>query len=151
MKRRLLSLALAAAASSALLIAAPASAESDAKQEVIDTTRQWIVAENRHDAASLREILDDNFITTYAAGKPGNKESFIKAITSGEVDPTQTQDLTDTSVIVDGDTAIIVGNDTFHSATKPPVAPLRFTITYVKRQGRWRALAEHIVSIPGKQ
>jgi len=144
MKSQLLGLALAAG----LSICAPASAEGDAKQEVIDRTNQWIAAENKHDAAALRDILDDNFITTYAAGKPGNKESFIKGITRGDVDPTQTQDLTDTSVIVDGDTAIIVGTDTFHSATKPPVAPLRFTITYVKRQGRWRALAEHIVSIP---
>lgn len=129
----------------------PAGAKQDeARRQVLDTTEQWIAAENKHNAAALRQIIDDKFISTYAANKPRDKDAFIKGITDGPVDPTQSQSLTDQSIVIDGDTAVIVGTDTFHSATKPPVPPLRYTITYVKRQGHWRALGEHIVTIPGK-
>ncbi|HUO01698.1 MAG TPA: nuclear transport factor 2 family protein [Rhizomicrobium sp.] len=132
-----------------LLSSAAANAQtSDAKQQVIDATEQWIAAENTHDAAALDRILDDQFISTYAANPPRSKTDFIRGITKGKVDPTQTQDLSDVSVAADGDTAVIVGTDTFHSATQAPVAPLRFTITYVRKQGRWVALGEHIVAIP---
>lgn len=135
----------------ALLCSSAAHAQTnDVRQQVIDATRQWIVAENKHDAAALDRILDDQFISTYAANGPRSKADFIKGITKGPVDPTQSQDLTDVSVAVDGDTAVIVGTDTFHSATQAPVAPLRFTITYVRKQGRWVALGEHIVTIPAK-
>ena len=143
MKKTLLALA--------LICPAAAHAQSaDVRQQVIDATRQWIDAENKHDAAVLDRILDDQFISTYAANGPRTKADFIKGITKGPVDPTQSQDLTDVSVAVDGDTAVIVGTDTFHSATAKPVAPLRFTITYVRKQGHWVALGEHIVTIAAK-
>lgn len=156
MKRRLLILALAgcgAALPVALSVAAQAATSSpgEAKQQVLDVTEQWVAAENKHDAAALGHILDDQFISTFAANSPIGKDAFIKGITKGEVDPTQSQSLTDEQVVVEGDTAIITGIDTFHSAVKTPIPPMRFTITYVRRQGQWRALAEHIVAIPAKQ
>ncbi|HZQ41370.1 MAG TPA: nuclear transport factor 2 family protein, partial [Rhizomicrobium sp.] len=103
--------------------------------------------ENKHDAAALGGILDGNFISTFAANKPRGKAEFIKGIVAGPIDPTQSQSLTDVSVVIEGDTAVTVGTDTFHSATKPPLA-LRYTITYVRKGGRWLALGEHIVTIP---
>ena len=133
--------------SSATLSLAEAQAPADAKQQVMNATEEWIAAENKHDAAALDRILDDNFISTFAANKPRSKADFIKGIVNGPVDPTQSQSLTDVSVVVEGDTAVTVGTDTFHSATKPPLA-LRYTITYVRKQGRWVALGEHIVTIP---
>ena len=120
---------------------------ADARQQVMNATEEWIAAENKHDAVALDRILDDNFISTFAANKPRSKADFIKGIVTGPIDPTQSQSLTDVSVVVDGDTAVTVGTDTFHSATKPPLA-LRYTITYVRKQGRWVALGEHIVTIP---
>ena len=96
-------------------------------------------------------ILDDQFISTFAATPPRGKDAFIKAITKGKIDPTQSQSLTDEKVIVEGDTAILTGINAFHSTAKTPIPPMRFTITFVRQQGRWRALAEHIVAIPSKQ
>ena len=122
-------------------------ASIDARQQVMNATAEWIAAENKHDAAALSRILDDNFISTFAANKPRGKADFIRGIVNGPIDPSQSQSLTDVSVVVDGDTAVTVGTDTFHSATKPPLA-LRYTITYVRKQGRWVALGEHIVAIP---
>lgn len=152
MKWQMLGMALICSSASSAAIAQAAPAQTPgARQEVLDTTKAWVIAENKHDAAALRRILDDKFISTFAANKPVGKATFIKAITKGQVDPTQSQSLTDESVVVDGDTAVIVGTDTFHSATNPPVAPLRFTITYVHKDGRWVALAEHIVAIPRRR
>ncbi|HWF65369.1 MAG TPA: nuclear transport factor 2 family protein [Rhizomicrobium sp.] len=122
-------------------------APADARQQVMNVTEEWIAAENKHDTAALGRLLDDKFISTFAANRPRGKDAFIKGIVAGPIDPTQSQSLTDVSVVIDGDTAVTVGTDTFHSATKPPLA-LRYTITYVHKQGRWVALGEHIVTIP---
>ena len=125
-------------------------AAADAEAQVKATMREWVVAENKHDAAALDRILDDRFISTFAANPPRSKADFIKGLMKGPVDPTQSQDLTDETVVVSGDTAVTVGTDTFHSATQPPTPPLRYTITLVRRDGHWRALGEHIVVIPAK-
>jgi ketosteroid isomerase-like protein len=155
--RRLLGLTLAGcfAAGSFVFFAAAAQAAdgpsaAEAKEQVMNTLHDWVRAENEHDAAALERILDDQFITTSGAGKPGNKEGFIKSLTAGKADPRQSQSLTDESVVVDGDTAVVVGTDTFHrtDGAKPDGLALRYTITFIRRNARWTALAEHIVEIP---
>ena len=52
--------------------------------------------------------------------------------------------------MVDGDTAILIGTDTFHRTdhADPDGLALRYTITCVRKNGRWVALAEHIVKLP---
>jgi ketosteroid isomerase-like protein len=151
MKGKFFILALAGAAWAMAAHAADAQKRRDAKQEVLDVTQQWIAAENSHDAAALDRILDDQFISTFAANPPREKAAFIKGITKGEIDPTQSQTITDEKLVVEGDTAVLTGVNAFHSTRKTPIPPMRFTITYAKRQGRWRALAEHIAVIPPRQ
>ncbi|HKD46813.1 MAG TPA: nuclear transport factor 2 family protein [Rhizomicrobium sp.] len=120
-----------------------------ARQQASNLLRDWVTAENEHDAAALERILDDKFISTYGAGKPVRRDAFIKSLTSGKADPRQSQTLTDETVIVDGDTAILVGTNTFHrtDGAQPDGLALRYTITCVRRNGRWVALAEHIVKM----
>lgn len=123
---------------------------SDAKQQVSQLLRDWVTAENEHDAAALDRILDDQFISTYEAGKPTRKAAFVASLTKGKADPRQTQSIEDETVVVDGDTAILVGTDTFHRTdhAEPDGLALRYTITCMRRHGRWVALAEHIVKLP---
>jgi ketosteroid isomerase-like protein len=144
--RQLLILALVSMAVSSAQAAPPA----DAKAGAMALLRDWVKAENEHDAAALDRILDDQFISTFEAGKPTRKAAFIKSLTKGKADPAQSQSLTDETVVVDGDTAILVGNDTFHrtDGAAPDGLALRYTITCVRKDGRWVALAEHIVKIP---
>jgi len=141
----------AAMAVSLIACAAKAqSSRSQAEQQVSQLLRDWVTAENEHDAAALDRILDDQFISTYEAGKPARKAAFIASLTKGKADPKQTQSLTDETVVVDGDTAILVGTDTFHRTdhAEPDGLALRYTITCVRKNGRWVALAEHIVKLP---
>ena len=141
----------AAMAVSLIVCAAQAqTSHSQAKQQVSQLLRDWVTAENEHDAAALDRILDDQFISTYEAGKPTRKAAFIASLTKGNADPKQSQSLTDETIVVDGDTAILVGTDTFHRTdhAEPDGLALRYTITCVRKNGRWVALAEHIVKLP---
>ena len=123
---------------------------TDAKQQVLDLGKEWVAAEVNHDASTLRRILDDKFVASFGAKKPYDKETFIKRIVSGDVDPTESQTLTDETVIVDHDTAVVVGTDTVRGTESgaPYTAVYRYTVTYIHRRGQWIALAEHLVETP---
>ena len=115
---------------------------AEAEKQVINLGRQWAAAEDKADSATLRSILDDRFNATFGSGKTYNKEAYIKAmIGDGVVDATGSQTLTDETVLV-ADTAR--GTDKGEAYT----IVYRYTITYIWREGRWRALAEHIARMP---
>jgi ketosteroid isomerase-like protein len=111
--------------------------------------REWVDAENRHDARTLQAILDEQFVATFGAGKPFCKDAFIKEVTNGPADPTMTQDLSDETIIVVGDVAVIVETDTVHRMKDglPSATAYRLTVTYIRRGGRWVALAEQADAI----
>ncbi len=152
--QHVLALACACSVTGAILAAEPNGAarspSGDVMQEVLNLEKEWAAAETKRDAVTLDRILDDKFLVTFGSKKPYNKADFIKAITEGPVDPTESQTLSDASVIVDGDTAVVVATDTLHGtrngAAYTEVA--RYTVTYIRRDGRWRAVAEHLVVVP---
>lgn len=125
--------------------------QNEAREEVLSLEREWTIAENKHDEAMLRRILDEKFVATFGTKRPPyDKEGFIKSQLAGDVDPTVSDTLSDQMVIVDGDTAVVVGTDTERSAKngEAHTAVARYTATYVRRNGRWLALAEHLVLVP---
>jgi hypothetical protein len=69
---------------------------------------------------------------------------------SRDVDPTESQVLTDETVVIDGDTAVVFGTDTVHGTENGAVytQTLRYTVTSIRRHGRWLALAEPLVKAP---
>lgn len=123
---------------------------ADAKQQVLDLGNKWVSAEIKHDATALRRILDDKFVASFGTEKPYDKEAFIKLICSGDVDPTESQTLTDETVVIDRDTAVVVGTDTLHGTKKGAAYTevARYTVTYIRRHRQWVALAEHLVEVP---
>ena len=145
-----LTLAVCVATSSAGQQNSKALPPADAKQQVLDLENEWVAAEHNHDAATLRRILDDKFLASFGAEKPLDKEAFIKEIVSEDVDPTESQTLTDRRVIIDQDTAVVVGIDTERGTRKGAAYTVvyRYTVTYIRRNGQWTALAEHLVEEP---
>jgi hypothetical protein len=123
---------------------------ADAKQQVLDLGKEWATAEVKHDTTTLRRILDDKFVASFDAKKPYDKEGFIKEILAGDVDPTESQTLTDETVVIDHDTAVVAGTDTVRGTDKGAAYTLvfRYTVTYIRRHGEWVALAEHLVEVP---
>jgi len=124
--------------------------DAEAERQVLDLDRAWADAETKHDVATLRRILDDRFVATFGAGKLYDKEGFIKAVIPDETDTTLSQDLTDRTVRVDRDTAVIIETDTVRGtdAGKAYTHIYRITTVYIRRDSRWVALAEHIVQAP---
>ena len=118
------------------------------EQALLKLEHEWVDAEARHDAVALQAILDDRFVSTFGAGKPLDKNAFIKDVTAGAIDPTESQELSDHTIIVAGDTAVVVETDTIRSTTngQPSATVYRFTVTYIRRSGHWFALAEHGVA-----
>jgi Domain of unknown function (DUF4440) len=125
-------------------------ASADAKQQVLDLGKKWVSAEIKHDATTLRRILDDKFVAGFGTEKPYDKEAFIKIICSGDVDPTESQTLTDETVVIDRDTVVVVGTDTLRGTDKGAAYTVvyRYTVTYIRRHRQWLALAEHLVEVP---
>ena len=120
----------------------PTAAETEAILKLDD---DWAAAEMRRDGAALERILDDRFIATLGASKPVDKATFIRQLLAEDSSMVVTQKLSDRSVVVAGETAVLVEVDT-QTATKnaqTKISTWRFTITYIRRQGRWLALAEH--------
>ena len=121
----------------------------DARQQLLDLEQEWVAAEDKHDAAVLRRILDERFVATFGAARTYDRETFIKLFT-GDVDPTASQSLAYEAVIIDGDTAVLVGTDAAKGTEDGAAytAVYKYTATYIRRHGQWRALAEHIVKAP---
>jgi hypothetical protein len=121
-----------------------ASAGSDDEQAVLKADSDWAAAEMSRNGTALERILDDQFIATFGEGKPVGKPAFIKSILSEDPAKRVTQELSNRSVIVDGDTAVVVETDTETTIKNAEKRVLfwRFTVTYIKREGRWIALAE---------
>lgn len=146
-----LSLACWAVAVMAQPKAIPPSPETEARQQVMDLEQVWADAENRHDAATLRSILDDKFVFTMAGdGKLYDKEAFIAGNVRGIPDPTRSQTLTDRTVVIDGDTAVSMGTDTERGTRlgNSFTEVARYVVTYVRRGDRWIAISEHMDELP---
>ena len=109
--------------------------------------REWTAAEINRDVVKLRHILDDQFVVTFGSGDVTDKEGFIKAVVGDENDVILSQDLSDETIRIDRDTAVVVLTDTVHGTSKgePYTQVLRITTTYIRRDGKWLALVEHIV------
>jgi len=125
---------------------APATAASD-EQQVIAVETEWVDAEVRHDEAVLDRVLDERFLVNSSKGVPRNKASVIADVRGWNL---VSETITDRTVLVDGNTAIVFGTATFRFAVEGRVdetSAARYTTTYIKRDGRWRALALHMTSL----
>jgi ketosteroid isomerase-like protein len=140
-------LALPVVATETKALAKPA---GEAKRQLLDLNQEWIKAEIGRDAVTLRRILDDRFISTFGTGQPIDKEGFIKAVVTDDGETLLSQTLTDETVLVAGDTAVVVGTDTIRSTAQGQESTrvYRYTVTYIERDGHWLALAEHMVKAP---
>jgi hypothetical protein len=127
----------------------PTAARPAIEQELRSLEQAWVNAEVPRDAVALRRILSEKFIATLGAGPPVDREAFIAAIVSG-TDTDVSQTLSDSTILTDRDTAVIVGTDTVRGAARGVryARAYRYTATYIKRGGRWVALAEHLVRMP---
>jgi ketosteroid isomerase-like protein len=127
---------------------------SATEQEVLKTEQEQRAAYLRRDVAATKRLVADEFILTIPEGI-GTKATLITFLKETPADPTLTLAAEDTQVRVNGDTAIVVGRRVERRRrpdnNQEGTAYARYTRTYVKRQGRWQLLAEHLQTIPSKR
>lgn len=114
------------------------------EQQVIAAEDEWVRAEIERDEATLRRVLDERFTFNRSNGTTTGKEEAIAGVLGWKL---ITQTITERTVLVDGDTAIVFGTANFvfpAEGTETGRSAARYTAVYVKRQGQWRALALHM-------
>ena len=107
---------------------------------VIRAEGDWIHAEINNDEATLRHVIDDRFVFNSNDGSTSGKGDLIKSALDWN---TTGQKITERTVLVDGDTAMIFGTTGLHFAStdgEGTVSLLRYTTSYVKRGEQWRAV-----------
>jgi ketosteroid isomerase-like protein len=124
------------------------------KEEVLRTEREQREAYLQRDIGKTERLVADEFIFT--SGRDiGNKTTLLAFLKSAPPDPTLTLTAENTRVAVDGDTAIVIGRRVERRRrednNREGTAFARYVRTYIKRQGRWQLLAEHLEPIPAER
>lgn len=135
---------LAAVVSPVLTQTAPKAAEQNAiEQSVLQLTRDWLAAEERHDRATLQRIIADDFQGIAPMGQTVFKEEIlpVEGAQSGGLS-ISTSEL---KARVFGDTAVVTARGVQKSGEK---RELRFTVIFVKRDNRWQMVAGHLSAVP---
>jgi ketosteroid isomerase-like protein len=128
--------------------ARPTVSSAVAEREILDIERAWDDAEVHRDRAALDAILDDRFVLTFGGEPPMDKATVMKSILANDNPSPSTT--SEERIIVDGDVAVSLGVGTFERVEegKRVKKANRGTTTFVRRDGRWRALAVHMVRLP---
>jgi hypothetical protein len=129
---------LAAKEPAAAAKAKPIDAET---QRVLSLDDALAAAEVSRDEATLSRIIDDRFLLNGTNGTTTDKATLIKNLLGWKM---TAQKLSERTIVHDGDTAVIFGTSAMRFATedkKGSVSLMRYTATYIKRDGQWRALA----------
>jgi ketosteroid isomerase-like protein len=132
-----------------LLFTAPTISQTGAKADnaeeaVLKVTREWLDAEERHDAATLKRIIADDFQGTAARGNTVLKEDVVvpRAGTEARGLSITTSDM---KVRLFGDTAVVTAHGVQKSGEK---RELRLTIIFTKRNNQWQMVGGHISAVP---
>lgn len=110
-------------------------------QRVLDAEDAYVLAEVNRDEAALRRLVDDRFVFNSGNGTTTGKEELVQGVLQMGMTG---QEITERSVLVEGDIALVFGTTELRFAAQEGterVSLLRYTSTYVKRDGDWRLLA----------
>jgi len=103
---------------------------------------KWDAANLKGDATALGAILADTFISTSAEGKVRTKAEILSELKTGAI-KYQTSKVEDMKVYLYGDAAVVNGKWTGKFVLKGKTVDTveRFTDTYIRQNGQWRAVA----------
>jgi len=111
------------------------------EQRVLAAEDEYVAAEVARDEAALRRLVDDRFALNTGKGTIVGKEEFVQSILKLTM---VGQAIRERSVLVEGGIALVFGTAELRFASpgrEDTVQNLRYTSTYVNRQGQWRMLA----------
>ncbi len=111
----------------------------------------WGVALVKADAAAMEKILAPGMMFTDATGTLNSGESWLASLKSGEA-KYESYKIDELKVVVYGDTAIAYGASTEKGSDKgkDTSGQYRWTDTFAKIGGKWKAVASHASLLPKK-
>ena len=123
-------------------------ADSDAaiSQTLQAMEQAWLNAEKNHDAAAFYKLVADDWIAISPEGKSQTKAERAAEIKTAHI---VSATLGDINVRVFGDTAVVTGTDDEITMTdgKKSSDHYVWTDVFVKRNGKWLAVASQTVQI----
>jgi len=122
-----------------------------AEQELMKLLKGWEQSVVKLDAAFMEGILADDYTWTDPTGKIHSKAEEIASIKSGQGLVTSNVD-DEVKIRVYGDAAVVTGRTTakWIEKGKESSGQIRWTDTWIKRNGRWQCVADHVSNIPQK-
>jgi ketosteroid isomerase-like protein len=131
----------------ALLLASAAALAGSAatEQQLKDAETAWSQAYVKGDIASLDKLLAAEYLFTDQDGKTFTRAEDIASVKSGEFKMTSFK-IDDLKIHVYSDFATVTGLNEFVATDsgKDASCKCRFTDVFVKRDGRWQAVASHV-------
>lgn len=113
------------------------------EQNVLQLTRDWLAAEERHDRATLQRIIAEDFQGTTPMGNTVFKEDVVPS--DGTPSGGLSINTSELKARVFGDTAVVTAHGVQKGGEK---RELRFTVVFAKRDGRWQMVAGHLSAVP---
>jgi ketosteroid isomerase-like protein len=122
----------------------PVQGTAGAAEALTDLENRWVDALVKSDTATLDSIFADTYVDTDEHGQRTDKQGVLSVLKSGEL-KLESIKLSDMQVHVYGDAAIVIGSSAQAGNFKgQALAPkVIFTDTFIKRNGKWRAVASH--------
>ena len=119
-------------------------ASDAATQALVNVENNWVSALVKSDMAALDSILADTYVDTDEHSRRGDKQDVLSFLKSGDL-KLESIKLSDMQVHIYGDAAVVIGNsEQAGSFLGGPVATkIIFTDTFIKQNGKWRAVASH--------
>ena len=118
---------------------------TDATTEaLINLENRWVGALMKSDTATLDSIFADTYVDTDEHSHRSDKQGVLSVLKSGELKIASIT-LSDMQVHVYGDAAVVTGSASqlgnFNG--QPLAAAIIFTDTFIRRNGKWKAVASH--------
>lgn len=119
-----------------------ASATSSVEDQIKKLEQDWAQATVKGGTAAVDQYEADDIISTDPSGRVTDKAQDKKDLSSGDL-KFQSMELSDLKVRVYGNTAVASGANTLKGTYKGEdiSGTYRFTDTWVKRNGKWQAVA----------
>jgi ketosteroid isomerase-like protein len=113
-------------------------------QALINLESKWVDALAKADTATLDSIFADTYVDTDEHSHRSDKQGVLSVLKSGGL-KVESIKLSDMQVYVYGEAAVVTGSASQAGNFKgqPLTAAITFTDTFIRQNGKWRAVASH--------
>jgi hypothetical protein len=136
----------------AMAVLAPAQAQENGpvqgpdatKQALINLENKWVDALVKSDTTALDSIFAGSYVDTDEHSHRSDKQGVLAVLKSGEL-KLESIKLSDMRVHLYGDAAVVTGSSSQagNFRGQPLAATIIFTDTFIRQNGKWRAVASH--------